>query len=92
MLTSYQTLLGGITAVLCATGMVSQSDSNGPQSVRTESSAIQPVEIAYRGSGRLDDQPESSNRAQSRSSLLSHRGSGRIQPQCLIASPPSSPI
>ena len=85
MLTSYHTLLGGFAAVLCATGMVSQNDSDGFLTAVTESSQPRvPVEVAYRGSGRLDEQPDDSSHAHSPSSLMSHRGSGRIQPQCLL--------
>ena len=83
MLTSYQTLLGGLTAVLCATGMVSQKDSKGFSVALSESSQQQFIETAYRGSGRLDEQPESSEHAQHKSSLIAHRGSGRIQPRSL---------
>lgn len=83
MLTSYQTLLGGFTAVLCATGMVSQNDSKGFSVALTESSQRHLVETAYRGSGRLDEQPESGDHAQRKSNLIAHRGSGRIQPRSL---------
>ncbi|MFK8184035.1 MAG: hypothetical protein AB8B99_11725 [Phormidesmis sp.] len=83
MLTSYQPLLGVLTAVLCATGMVSQNDSKGFPSALDESSQRQPMEIAYRGSGRLDEQPDSGDYAQSKSDLIAHRGSGRIHPQRL---------
>jgi len=89
MLTSYHTLLGGFTAVLCATGMVSQNSPEGSLSFLTDSSENLPVEIAYRGSGRLDEHPESGSYAQGTSppiadTLMSHRGSGRIQPQCFL--------
>ena len=87
MLTSYQTLLGGITAVLCAAGMVSLNDSKSFSFAINESSQIQPQEIAYRGSGRLDEAPENDSQTQTESSLISqtnlvsHRGSGRIRLQ-----------
>lgn len=83
MLTSYQTLLGGLTAVLCSTGVVSQNDSKGSSIVVVESSQIQPMEITYRGSGRLNEQPEDDDRTQSKSSFIAHRGSGRVQPESL---------
>ena len=85
MLTSYPTLFGGLAAaVLCSTGMVSQKDAIGVLAAVNESSQIPSAEIPYRGSGRLDGQSENGDRAQGaqgKSSLIAHRGSGRIQPR-----------
>ncbi|MEM6451938.1 MAG: hypothetical protein AAF703_16680 [Cyanobacteria bacterium P01_D01_bin.105] len=83
MLTSYQTLLGSLAAALCATGTISQNDSTDFPLAENESFYLYQMETAYRGSGRVDEQPENEDHAQSKASLIAHRGSGRIQTQCL---------
>lgn len=105
MLTFYHYLLGGFMAVSCVTGAlltpslqamsyeqleVSSLGRSLEQS--NENSQEGTIDIAYRGSGRLDNSPEQSQKSaevtrtettangDEGSFLMSHRGSGRIVP------------
>ncbi|MEL6604489.1 MAG: hypothetical protein AAFP20_14830 [Cyanobacteria bacterium J06614_10] len=61
MLTSYQYLLGGCVAVSCVTGALTSiyiEDSSSHASQETLGPLLsEAVDVAYRGSGRLDSTP-----------------------------------
>ncbi|MGC1306229.1 MAG: hypothetical protein WA885_03285 [Phormidesmis sp.] len=89
MLTFYHCLLGGFIAVSCATSVFS-SNADSSQ-IRTQASAEETsadsLEIAYRGSGRVEDEPIEEKRAEQQSNRekgpIAHRGSGRVIPHLL---------
>jgi len=88
MLTSHHYLLGGLVAVSCATGILSNgvaasqnwtpvsAESAPSESVET----IDAVDVSYRGSGRTNTDPETKRRSYHNRSLFAHRGSGRVVP------------
>lgn len=108
MLTFYHYLLGGFMAVSCVAGgllapslqatsyeqlEVSSLGQSLEQS--NESNQEDAIDIAYRGSGRLDNSPERSQKSagvtrtemvangDDSSFLMSHRGSGRVVPSTM---------
>ena len=89
MLTSSLYLLGGFLAAACATGALLQTHSLATSNVPAAPGvpARETVDIAYRGSGRLDDSPVR-KKVQYTSlalgkNIVAHRGSGRIRPSSI---------
>lgn len=82
MLTYYHYLLSGLFAVTCTTSaLVGSMTSTLPALTlftSTEADSADMVEVAYRGSGRVDDAPKEEQGTQKK--LVAHRGSGRIEP------------
>ena len=89
MLTSHHYLFGGFVAVSCATGLLSYSGTafqNLPQLSSRQAASTQAlsetVDVSYRGSGRVGDNPTDIKETESKGPLA-HRGSGRIRPHLL---------
>ena len=84
MLTSYHYLLGGFITVSCSIGVTLNSPNQAasrslPQGL-FGTSLSSTLDIAYRGSGRLDgdqNRQKVNQKYGGRDLLISHRGSGR---------------
>lgn len=83
MLTSYQYLLGGYMAVSCVTGALTSiyiEDSSSHASQETLGPLLsEAVDVAYRGSGRLDSAPNRDKNAfqSARSSMEASMGASQ---------------
>lgn len=78
MLTSHY-LLSGFVAVSCATGLLSpqvETSADLPQMTSTNGQQ-ESLNLTYRGSGRLDENPVEQQHSDKRGPIA-HRGSGRI--------------
>lgn len=94
MLTSHHYLLGGLIAVSCATGILSNGVtasqdwlpvSAEPALSDSAETTVNAVDVSYRGSGRADSEPETTKRRSYHNPrLFAHRGSGRVKPQQML--------
>ena len=80
MLTSYHYLLSGFTAAFVATSILHSTDMNLQRSLSGffQLSTSEAVDVAYRGSGRLEGNPNESTKNDKNASIAIHRGSGRV--------------